>query len=194
MPGPKFLMANDTDITETPWFVLIGTVSGESGGTIIGDKWILTCAHTISDVGPAILILAGYDNTRQLSGGEQRRDVRRVFMHPDFDPNLVQSSDNQYSDLALIELTDSFQFTDYVKSIPYSGEEINLVDMPMQVLIAGMGFNENNEFPEQLQSRMVSMNTIEAGGKVLDAELGNFNQGDSGGGGVSWMLLDRQYH
>ncbi|CAG7683970.1 unnamed protein product [Allacma fusca] len=87
------------------------------GGTIISDSAIVTAAHCIF-VGyeSEITIVAGDHLLTRDDGTEQRRAVRKVTVHEDYD-------DNEYpNDIALIILEEPFTLNGAVKALPLAPE------------------------------------------------------------------------
>lgn len=71
------------------------------GASFLGDKWVLTAAHCVEDVAASqIKINVGeYDLT---NGAENAQEVKRIYMHADYNVNVELDSD-----IALIELVNS---------------------------------------------------------------------------------------
>ncbi|NXU37030.1 C1R protein, partial [Drymodes brunneopygia] len=94
-----------------PWQALTG-IHGRGGGALLGDRWILTAAHTIfpkggvrSNVNLEQLaeeaeIFLGHTNVDELHK-MGNHPVRRVFVHPDYNP---KDEHNFNGDIALLEL------------------------------------------------------------------------------------------
>ncbi|XP_069721936.1 complement C1r subcomponent [Phaenicophaeus curvirostris] len=94
-----------------PWQALTG-IHGRGGGALLGDRWILTAAHTIFPKG------AGGDNASLEELAEDanvflghtkveelykmgNHPVHRIFIHPDYNP---KDEHNFNGDIALLEL------------------------------------------------------------------------------------------
>uniref|UniRef100_A0A182YLC0 trypsin n=1 Tax=Anopheles stephensi TaxID=30069 RepID=A0A182YLC0_ANOST len=81
------------------------------GGSIIGDRWILTANHCVADVKPCcISVLVGTNDNEK---GGTRYLVDRVLPH-----DLHQRSSN--NDIALVRLATSLKFSKRVQQIKYS--------------------------------------------------------------------------
>uniref|UniRef100_A0A8U8BYT3 Uncharacterized protein n=1 Tax=Geospiza parvula TaxID=87175 RepID=A0A8U8BYT3_GEOPR len=76
-----------------PWQALTG-INGRGGGALLGDRWILTAAHTIFPKG-------GVQNNVNELHKMGNHPVRRIFIHPDFNP---KDEHNFNGDIALLEL------------------------------------------------------------------------------------------
>ncbi|OXB60465.1 hypothetical protein ASZ78_000756 [Callipepla squamata] len=94
-----------------PWQALT-EINGRGGGALLSDRWILTAAHTIFPKGSArnnvsldqltedAYIFLGHTNVEELYK-MGNHPVRRIFIHPDYNPNDEQ---NYNGDIALLEL------------------------------------------------------------------------------------------
>ncbi|XP_069437510.1 complement C1r subcomponent-like protein isoform X8 [Ovis canadensis] len=103
------LGASRAELGSFPWQALT-SIYGRGGGALLGDRWVLTAAHTIHPKDSILLgrnrsaqVFLGYTDTDQMLelGGHP---VRRVVVHPDYhrdDPH------NFHGDIALLELEHS---------------------------------------------------------------------------------------
>ncbi|NXJ09855.1 C1R protein, partial [Odontophorus gujanensis] len=94
-----------------PWQALT-EINGRGGGALLSDRWILTAAHTIFPKGSArnnvsldqltedAYIFLGHTDVEELYK-MANHPVRRIFIHPDYNPNDKQ---NYNGDIALLEL------------------------------------------------------------------------------------------
>lgn len=94
-----------------PWQALTG-INGRGGGALLGDRWILTAAHTIFPKGglrnnvsleqlaEEADIFLGHTDVDELHK-MGNHPVRRIFIHPDFNP---KDEHNFNGDIALLEL------------------------------------------------------------------------------------------
>lgn len=94
-----------------PWQALTN-IHGRGGGALLGDRWILTAAHTIFPKGAAgsnvsldqlaeeANIFLGHTNVEEIRK-MGNHPVRRIFIHPDYNP---RDEYNFNGDIALLEL------------------------------------------------------------------------------------------
>ncbi|XP_025936151.1 complement C1r subcomponent [Apteryx rowi] len=94
-----------------PWQALTG-IHGRGGGALLGDRWILTAAHTIfpkgaggsnkslDQVAEETNIFLGHTEVEELHK-MGNHPVRRIFIHPDYSP---KDEYNFNGDIALLEL------------------------------------------------------------------------------------------
>jgi secreted trypsin-like serine protease len=89
------------------WLVSLTQYSNKThfcGGSILSSSWILTAAHCVSQRDASdVMIHAGSNN---LQDSSQKREVARVFSHPDFDPY------SYVNDIALIRLSSPLDMND----------------------------------------------------------------------------------
>lgn len=94
-----------------PWQALTD-IHGRGGGALLGDRWILTAAHTIFPKGAGgnnvsldqlaeeAKIFLGHTKVEELHK-MGNHPVRRIFIHPDYNP---EDEHNFNGDIALLEL------------------------------------------------------------------------------------------
>ncbi|KAG3292487.1 complement C1r subcomponent like [Ictidomys tridecemlineatus] len=107
--NPKILGSSKAKLGNFPWQAFT-SIYGRGGGALLGDRWILTAAHTIQPKDSICLrknrsvnvFLGHTDIAEMLKVGNY--PVRRVFVHPDYHQN---ESHNFNGDIALLELQHS---------------------------------------------------------------------------------------
>ncbi|XP_030185672.1 mannan-binding lectin serine protease 1 isoform X3 [Lynx canadensis] len=142
----------------TPWIAMLSHWSEQPfcGGSLLGSSWIVTAAHCLHQLlnpeYPALQdsdlirpsdfkIILGKHWRRRSDENEQHLRVKRVFLHPLYDPNTFEN------DVALVELLESPVLSDYVMPIC-------LPEGPPQegamVIVSGWGKQFLQRFPETL--------------------------------------------
>jgi len=100
------LGASRAELGSFPWQALT-SIYGRGGGALLGDRWVLTAAHTIY---PKDSILLGRNRSAQVFLGHTdtdqmlelgRHPVRRVVVHPDYHQ---EEPHDFHGDIALLEL------------------------------------------------------------------------------------------
>ncbi|XP_034517252.1 mannan-binding lectin serine protease 1 isoform X2 [Ailuropoda melanoleuca] len=142
----------------TPWIAMLSYPNEQPfcGGSLLGSSWIVTAAHclhqSLDPDYPALhdsdllrpsdfKIIMGKHWRRRSDGNEQHLRVKRVFLHPLYDPNTFEN------DVALVELLESAVLSDFVMPIclpqgpPQEGDV---------VVVSGWGKQFLQRFPETL--------------------------------------------
>lgn len=138
----RIVGGEETTIREAPYQVSLQT-SGHHfcGGSIIGNKWVLTAAHCATNSAKSYRIRSG--STLVNSGGSVHR-VQQVIRHKDYKNN---KNGIPVNDIALLRIVDSdaFQFTNERKAVKlYQGAASSLVNK--KALVTGWG-NTNSGTP-----------------------------------------------
>ncbi|XP_043823790.1 complement C1r subcomponent [Dromiciops gliroides] len=104
----RIIAGKNARLGNFPWQAFTN-IYGRGGGALLGDRWILTAAHTIypkdtpSVQNTSIDVFLGHTNLEEIMKMGVL-PIRSVFVHPDYDPNDLNNFDN---DIALLELENS---------------------------------------------------------------------------------------
>jgi secreted trypsin-like serine protease len=127
-----------------PWmaFITKTTTTGieQSGGFLVNDRWVVTCAHTNPDKTMSVM-LGAFDLSQQ----ETTRitaSVEKAVVHPDFNQGTPESK-YQLNDIALIKLSGPVAFTGFIQPICLPA---SLTDPGTSgaLTVAGWGLDETN--------------------------------------------------
>lgn len=107
----RIVGGNVADPSDFPWQVEIkGSQIGLCGGSLIGEKYVLTAAHCVSDstilngeISQGSYITAALVDPDGKAEGDQRM-VESVHIHPGYDPEAM----GQPYDIAVLELEERF--------------------------------------------------------------------------------------
>ncbi|XP_040918369.1 cationic trypsin-like [Toxotes jaculatrix] len=87
------------------------------GGSLINNQWILTAAHCIPSTSTAgLLVYLGRDTQQGLNLNEVSRSVSQIIPHPDYNSNTNNN------DMALLRLSSTVEFTNYIKPVCLASE------------------------------------------------------------------------
>ncbi|XP_073445490.1 mannan-binding lectin serine protease 1 isoform X4 [Dendrobates tinctorius] len=190
----------------SPWIAMLSRASGNRpfcGGSLIGDKWIVTAAHCLHhelEEENAVLtqedlltpssfnIILGKHRTFKTDDTEQMLQVKNFVLHPKYNSSTFQN------DVALVELSSKAYLHDYV--LPVCLPEVE-VQPDNFVVVSGWGKQFLKKQPEtllEIEIPVVEFDLCRAGykriGKVLTEDMicAGFKEGgkdacsgDSGG-------------
>ena len=105
-PDPRIIGGEPADFGEYPFMValLFEPTAGNDyqkqycGGSLIDSRWVLTAAHCVDFLESPDEVAVAVSRTNLNSTEGQRVDVRAIYIHPDYDPDLVSP------DVALLRL------------------------------------------------------------------------------------------
>ncbi|KAK0412647.1 hypothetical protein QR680_006330 [Steinernema hermaphroditum] len=165
-----------------PWFTNIGLNNGSyvCGGTIIGDRWILTAAHcTVPEIGPERVVVA-HTSVFEYGPFMRHYDIKSIINHRDY--QRVDKNTTAPSDISIIETTEKIEFTDHVQPISLAKEDL---EVGSEVVAIGYGRTETNAHPDFLleahdQIRECSADK-DASIVCFGSPKANACKGDSGG-------------
>jgi len=94
-----------------PWLASLQRNGGHfCGGTLITPTWVLTASHCVSSIKSTYgyRVVMGAHNRGRSESSVQARNMKRVIMHPSYNPNTL------FADHALIEVDRPFQLNSRV--------------------------------------------------------------------------------
>lgn len=143
----------------SPWIAMLSYAASNSpfcGGSLIGDKWIITAAHclhhepeeentllTQADLFPlsSFNIILGKHRTSKTDDTEQVLQAKNLILHPKYNSSTFQN------DLALLELSSKASLNDYVMPVCLPEAEVQPDDF---VVVSGWGKQFLKRLPEAL--------------------------------------------
>lgn len=136
------------NITQVPWQVSLQTYGSHfCGGSIIGDKWILTAAHCTSAVPHAQSYTIRIGSTLNKKGGTLYK-VKRIVQHKQYNGRIVDF------DYSLLELVDSIQFSESAQPITLPDDQDHVKDN-QTCLVTGWGDTKSFERNDRLRGAEV---------------------------------------
>jgi len=114
-------------------------------GSIIHEKWVLTAAHCVDSpgMGPSdIYVLGGAYDLTDIAGA-QKRMVKAVHLHEDWDPDGYREETGAANDIALLELQSEFCLNDNVTIVDMATEGYSY-GVIQDYIYTGWGFTSNN--------------------------------------------------
>ncbi|XP_049588520.1 serine protease 33 [Syngnathus scovelli] len=132
-----------------PWQIsLHNDGSHICGGSLINNRWVLSAAHCLTSTSSGRLtIYMGRQSQFGNNPNEQRRNVARFILHPDYSP---VTNDN---DIAVLELASPVAFTDYIRPVCLA-DTGSSVPAGTQVWVTGWGTIQTGvplPLPQELQ-------------------------------------------
>lgn len=137
-PTGKIVGGFTLNISQVPWQVSLQVRNGTHqfcGGTIIGDRWILTAAHCRRGFTSGVLYVRAGATHKYHEG--VLVEVKRFSAHPKFKPQLLDF------DFALLELSTPLKFSDTIRSIPLPDFGDAAIENGTRCLVSGWGETQN---------------------------------------------------
>ncbi|XP_028731026.1 mannan-binding lectin serine protease 1 isoform X1 [Peromyscus leucopus] len=154
----RIFMGRPAQKGTTPWIAMLSQLNGQPfcGGSLLGSSWVLTAAHCLHHpldpeeptlhssylLSPSdFKIIMGKHWRHRSDEDEQHLSVKRITLHPLYDPSTFEN------DLGLVELSESPRLNDFVMPVCLpehpSGEGT-------MVIVSGWGKQFLHRFPENL--------------------------------------------
>ncbi|XP_059621721.1 trypsin-1-like [Phlebotomus argentipes] len=109
------------------------------GGLLLSEKWVLTAGHCVNAFSKNTEVVAGAHSIKKPDSYEQRRTPLKTFVHENY------GGDVGPHDLGLVEVSEPFEFNEYVTKVNLPTEPAYPTGM---ATISGWGSMSNNFFPK----------------------------------------------
>lgn len=116
------------------------------GGSIIGDRYIITAAHCIYSTMPSLYTIQAGSVTYKGDKNAQVRRIKKIIRHPEYSDKLHSN------DICFVILDKPLKFNEYVQPLALPEYQTKLTE-GTDVVISGWGTIEEgvNSLPEHLQ-------------------------------------------
>ncbi|XP_040606965.1 mannan-binding lectin serine protease 1 isoform X2 [Mesocricetus auratus] len=155
---PRIFNGRPAQKGTTPWIAMLSHLNGQPfcGGSLLGSHWVLTAAHCLHHpldledptihssylLSPSdFKIIMGKHWRRRSDEDEQHLSVKRIVLHPLYDPSTFEN------DLGLVELLESPRLNDFVMPVCLPEHPSREGTM---VIVSGWGKQFLQRFPENL--------------------------------------------
>merc|ERR1712212_299836 len=81
------------------------------GGSIVNENWVVTAGHCCSGSTTFMHVVAGGIKLNANEGEEERRDVQKIIVHPDY------SSSDLSNDICLLQLATPLEMTEFIQPV-----------------------------------------------------------------------------
>lgn len=137
----RILGGKDAKIGEVPWHLLIKEPS-RGGAALINDRWAVTAAHVVENLGTRPLKLYGgvVDRASLQAGSYTLMNAAEVIIHPDYVTGM-QSRTNFDHDIALIRLASRVDFSPNLLPLCLPETKRGLIEHE-QGTVSGWGLTE----------------------------------------------------
>ncbi|XP_067219202.1 chymotrypsin-like elastase family member 2A [Chanodichthys erythropterus] len=148
----KIVGGEDATAGSWPWQVSIYVtgISHNCGGTLITKDWVLSAAHCFQKIDVSKVVMY-FGRLRQFGSNpnETSRTASRIINHPNYDSSPFDN------DIALVQLSSSVNFTDYIKPVCLAAAG-SVFDGGTESWVTGWGrLQPDGQLPNTLQQVMM---------------------------------------
>lgn len=144
----RIIGGKKAELGNFPWQAFTN-IHGRGGGALLGDRWILTAAHTLypkdgqSHDNTSVHVFLGHITVEDLEK-LSHHPVRRVIIHPDY---VQKEADNFEGDIALLELERPVTLGPYLLPICLPDNQ-TLYDEGLMGYVSGFGIMKSRLSPD----------------------------------------------
>ncbi|XP_072023771.1 testisin-like [Amphiura filiformis] len=111
----RILGGIDAELGHWPWIGSLQSDSGhQCGVTLINSRWAVTAAHCVVEVEQVpVTVVFGFTDLTNPGANSQDTGIRDIINHDMYDPQ----SDNLEYDISLLYLSETIEFTSYVRPL-----------------------------------------------------------------------------